>query len=372
MDVMTEAATVGGERGRTAGPLDRALLDDFAARVLMAAGMPPSVARHTARSIVDADARGHPSHGIDLLPAYYRGLRSGRLRADAEVAVVHEKGAVAVLDGDGGLGYETSRLGMLKAVELAGDHGVGLVTARNSNHFGMAAHWASIAVEHGMIGFATTNGPPVMAPWGGCRHTICNNPLAWGIPAGDEPPILLDMACSATARGKVRMAAQRGEEIPTGWALDAQGAPTTDATAALAGILLPVGGAKGSGLAIVNEVLAGVLPAALTLTQVTMSTMASTGIHDYWGNGHFFLAIDVAAFGRADEVLGRIDAMIRELRSVPLADGFSEVRMPGERSHLAMQAAAREGIRLGSTTLDKLEALGRESGVAWRPEGRGA
>lgn len=346
----------------------RAVLVDFAARVLTAAGMPPPVAGHTAGFIVDADARGHSSHGIDLLPAYYRGLREGQLRADADPKVVHEKGAIAVLDGEGGLGYETSRLGMLKAVELAGKHGVGIVTARNSNHFGMAAHWANIAVQHGMIGFATTNGPPVMSPWGGCEHTICNNPLAWGIPAGTEPPILLDMACSATARGKVRLAARRGEEIPAGWALDAQGAPTTDAADALAGILLPVGGAKGSGLAIVNEVLAGVLPVARTLTQVTTSTMASKGIHDYWGIGHFFLAIDVSTFGPVEDFLGRVDELVRELRSVPLADGFTQVRMPGERSYLAAAAATRDGLALETAAREKLASLGRECGVVWPAE----
>lgn len=346
-----------------AGPLALDELVTFAAGALSAAGMAAQVASDTAGFIVASDARGHPSHGIDLLPAYYRGLVAGEIHARAVPEVVHAKGAIAVLDGGGGLGYETSRVGMLQAIELATEHGIGFVTARNCNHFGMASHWPNIAIEHGMIGFVTTNGPPVMAPWGGREHTISNNPFSWGIPAGEELPLLFDMACSATARGKMRIAEQRGESIPLGWALDADGAPTTDPGAGLRGILLPLGGAKGSGIAIMNEVLSAALPGALMLTQVTLSTMASKGIHEYWGIGHSFIALDIAAFGPPEEFLAKVDGLIRELKSVPLADGFEEIRMPGERSYLAAGRAAVEGIDLDTATRDKLRSLATECGV---------
>ncbi len=226
----------------------------------------------------------------------------------------------------------------------------------------MAGHWPLKAVRQGLVGFATTNGPPVMTPWGGRAGAICNNPFSWGIPAGEELPILLDMALTAGARGRVRLADQQGETIPEGWALDAEGAPTTDAAAALAGVMLPMGAHKGSGIAVVNEVLSSALSGALFLTQITSTTMASSGVHVSWRVGHFFLVLDPEAFRPRDEFLagGRLivraegDAHGGELRR---RDHARRARVPARGRGRAPRRAAVAWLG------GELRAVGEAAGV---------
>jgi LDH2 family malate/lactate/ureidoglycolate dehydrogenase len=336
--------------------------------MLQTAGLDPTDAQLIACYLAEADERGHPSHGTDQLPSYVRGFLGGELNVHPDVQVVRQTGAMAVVDGDNGLGHVVADYSMELAIKMANDYGIGLVTARNSNHFGMAGHWPLKAVRAGMIGFTTTNGPPVMTPWGGRQGAICNNPFAWGIPAGEEPPILLDMALTSGARGKVRLANQRGEAIPAGWALDRDGQPTTDAQAALDGVMLPLAEHKGSGIAIVNEVLASAMSASLFLTQITSVTMASTGVHTSWKIGHTFIAIDPGSVRPIDEFRSHVDQIIRELRSTPpsaLSDG---VQVPGERAARRAEEAARLGIPIAAQSIAKLSDFGREHGVPFPVE----
>lgn len=343
--------------------LDHEALERWASSILRSIGVEERGADTIARCLVEADLRGHHSHGIDLLPAYTRGYVEGHLNPTPEVRIVRDSGAVVVVDGDNALGHVVADFCCDTAIERARQFGVAAVSARSSNHFGMAGHWPLKAVRAQLIGHATTNGPMVMAPWGGRVASICNNPLAWGIPAGVEPPILLDMALTAGARGKIRLANQRNEPIPEGWALDRGGLPTTDAQQALDGVMVPLAEHKGSGLAIINEVLATALSGASFLGAIAEATMASSGVHKSWGNGHFFFMLDPAALRPLDEFLAHVDAIIREIRSNPPAVGSRGVDVPGARSAASEQRCRRDGVDLDVGTVRKLTELGAAYGL---------
>jgi LDH2 family malate/lactate/ureidoglycolate dehydrogenase len=307
--------------------------------------------------------RGVHTHGLDLLPFYWRGLKERLISPDTRPEIVHTRGCVGVVDGGNGLGYETSRVAMELACQLADEMGVGVVTARETNHFGMAGHWPLQALESGKVGFATTNGPPIMAAWGGGDVGISNNPFAWGIPAGQEFPILFDAACSESARGKIRLAAAREEPIPDTWALDSRGAPTTDARAALDGALRPFAGAKGSGIAIVNEILSSAFSGARVLTEIAGMSISSH-VHDSWRHGHFFMALDVDAFESRSAFLERVDTIVGRLRQGVTAPGHERVALPGQRGFEAEQDAEAHGVIVSRGTDARLRRFADHCGIA--------
>jgi len=344
-----------------------AVLVAFAQESLTRIGMPSETAGRLAGYLVRADMRGVHSHGLDLLLYYWRGLSERLLNPTAQPTVIHRRGCVATIDGDNGLGYETANVGMRLAGELAHELGVGVVTARNSNHFGMAAHWPLQVIDEGLIGFATTNGPPALAHWGSRDVMMSNNPFAWGIPAARELPIILDAACSESARGKVRLAALKNEPIPDNWALGPDGSPTTDARTALSGALLPFGGPKGSGIAIVNEILSSALSGAAFLTAIAGMTMSNNQVHGSWGNGHFFMALDPSMFGELSDFLDRVDAVISQLRSASVSPMHQRIMMPGERGFLSERECEVRGLNLSPTTDSKLRKLARltDMPVTW-------
>ena len=334
----------------------------FVDELFEAVGVPPKAADRLSTYLVRADMRGHPSHGIDLVPFYCLGLRDGLVNATATPEVISRRGATAKIDADGGLGYESSRLGMDLACDLAAEHGVGIVAVTNSNHFGMAGHWVQQAVERDKIGFATTNGPPAMALHGGREPALSNNPFAWGIPTEASPALILDAACSEAALGKIRLRARRGEQVPEGWALDKDGVPTVDARAALAGRLLPFGGAKGSGLAIINEVLAGVVPGAQLALDLMSMSLSDHHAHPQMRIGHFFMAIDYTFFLSKEQFLSRVEKTIKHLRSTG-----DDVRMPGERACMAEQQASTAGLELTGRSVAALRRLAGTLDVAVPP-----
>jgi LDH2 family malate/lactate/ureidoglycolate dehydrogenase len=226
-------------------------------RILEKVGVPPEQARIIAEVTVEADLRGIGSHGLLRLPAYVHRVQAGLMAADTQLKVVRERGATVLLDAQGGFGQVAGVYAMNQAIERARQHGVGFVAVRNANHFGIAAYYTMMALPHRMIGIAATNAAPSMAAWGGTTPVLGTNPISVAIPTGQDVDIVLDMASSVVARGKIRAAATKGERIPLGWALDAEGRPTEDPQAALKGTLLPIGGPKGYGLALVVDVLAG-------------------------------------------------------------------------------------------------------------------
>src|SRR5690348_6743712 len=274
------------------GLVDPGKLRAFARTVYEACGVPGPDAALLADSLVQADLWGHQSHGVLRLDWYRKRILAGSMSACTQPELVSDAGSIAVIDGRDGVGQVLAKRAMEEAVARAGRHGIGAVAMRNSNHFGTAMYWTRIAARAGCIGFLSTNASPSMAPWGGRSKVLGNNPWSIAAPAGKRAPMILDLANTAVARGKVYLARQRGEPIPEGWALDADGRPTTDAQAAIDGIILPMAGHKGYAITVMMDVLSGVL---------TGSGFAS-GVHGPYQAehrsrcGHLALALCVDAF----------------------------------------------------------------------------
>lgn len=330
-------------------------------RILERAGMRPEDAYLVADSLVLAELRGVRSHGVVRLPVYVERIRRGVLDPKAEVRVVREHRATAVLDAGDGHGIPAGVRAMDLCIEKARQYGVAAVAVRRSNHFGAAWYFARRAVEQGMIGVASANADAFVAPWGAARRYLGTNPLAVGIPAGEEPPIALDMATSAAAHGRIMLARQRGEPIPLGWALDREGRPTTDPAAALEGALLPFGQAKGSAIALIIDLVCGPLAGALTGPFIAA---LYTDLDRPQRLGHFFMAIDVAAFADPAEFRRRVDESIRAIRSLPPAQGFERVYLPGEPEWLNEQYNRQHGLLLEPATLRQLAELEASLGLS--------
>lgn len=334
-------------------PVSRLL--GFARDALLAAGLDPEPATTVAQWLVEADARGIASHGvIRLLPVYIRRLRQGSTNPAPAIRAVHQHGSGALIDGDGGPGQVVGRHAMDLAIDLARTHGVGAVGVRNSSHYGMGALYAEQAARAGMIGIALTNATPNMPPAGGRSRYFGTNPFTIGMPGGDDEPIVLDMSTSVVARGKIVMAQKEGGTIPPGWAIDTDGNPTEDAEAALLGAVLPMAGYKGAGLALMIDVLCGVL------------TGAAFGQHivDLYDErdrrqnvGHFFIAVAVETFMPLEAFRERMRQFATEIRSQPRQPGVERIFLPGEIEHEAAARAAREGIGIGEAGLRELDDL---------------
>jgi LDH2 family malate/lactate/ureidoglycolate dehydrogenase len=306
----------------------------------------------TIDSLVEADLRGIHSHGMARLPAYVERLLKGGNNPFPRITILSRTGATAIVDGDNGLGQVVSKRSMELAIEIAGTHGIGFVAVRNSHHFGGCYYWAEMALPYDMIGVASANCGPIMAPWGGLTGTLCNNPVGVAIPAGHELPIVLDMAMSVAAGGKLDQAILKGERIPLGWAVNSAGIPTEDPREARAGLLLPAGGHKGYAAMVVLEVLAAVLTGAQYARHVEPQAPSRPR-----GLGHFFQAINISAFMPVSEFKDRVDDLVQQLKSSKVAPGFERVWLPGEMEFLRRKEYSEEGIPLPSTVVQKLESL---------------
>jgi LDH2 family malate/lactate/ureidoglycolate dehydrogenase len=261
-----------------------------------------------------------------------------------------------LIDGDNGLGPVVGARAMEAAVNLARQHGTGLVGVRNSNHFGPAAYYVEKAVRDGCIGVALSNAPPNMAPFGGRTRFLGTNPVSVGVPAGAEAPLIFDASTSVVARGKIIVAAQRQEAIPEGWAIDPEGRPTTDPDQALAGAVLPFGGPKGSALSFIVDILCGVMTgAAFALHLNTLEDLASVQ-----NVGHILAAVRTDLFIPDHEFRSRMDAILQMLKASPPAPGCDRVLVPGEMELACEQRNRGQGIALAGATVTQLTALGEE------------
>jgi LDH2 family malate/lactate/ureidoglycolate dehydrogenase len=334
-------------------------LTQFGGAVLESLGVPSVDAHLVSDSLVTADLWGHPSHGMLRLPWYVARLRSGVMTAVTAQEVVVDAGAVAVMDGHDGVGQVVTNHACREAVERAERHGVGIVAARNSNHFGTAAYWTRRMAEAGCVGILTTNGSPAMAPWGGTEKTVGANPWSIATPGGSHPPVVLDIANTGVARGKIYAAAERGERIPDTWALDEHGVPTTDPHAAVRGLLAPMGGHKGYGISFMMDILSGVLTGSGYATHVAGPYVPDRRS----GCGHLVLALRVDAVMPPEEFSARIDDLIATTKAVPKAPGVSEIYYPGEIEVGAEAIGRVRGIELPDKTVSDLRALGRSCGV---------
>jgi LDH2 family malate/lactate/ureidoglycolate dehydrogenase len=340
--------------------LDPDRLVDFGADVLAAVGVPEEDARLVSDSLVTADLWGHPSHGMLRLGWYVARLRSGVMQPVTAPSTVQDGGAVVVIDGREGVGQVVTDAACRLAVERAGRHGVGVVAVRNSNHFGTAAYWTRRMAAAGCVGILTTNGSPAMAPWGGREKTVGANPWSIATPGGSSGPVVLDIANTGVARGKVYAALQRGEPIPDTWALDADGAVTTDPAAAIDGLILPMAGHKGYGIAFMMDVLSGVLTGSSYGPDVAGPYVPDRRS----GCGHLVLALRIDAVLDPQEFDRRIDDLIATTKAVPRARGADEVFHPGEPENRAEARARREGVVvLPERTVTELQELGRSCGV---------
>lgn len=339
--------------------VDAGRLTSFVRAAGQRAGLGDEDADLLAGGLVNAEMRGVSSHGVGRLPAYIRGFAAGHLNPRPTLAIVRERAAAVTVDGDNGLGLVVGQRAMDIAVARAKACGVGVVAVRNSNHSGMLAEHVLRAAEQNAVGYFTSNGPALMALWGGRTPVVSNNPFAYAVPRSSGPSIVLDMACSAAARGRIRLAAGRGEPIPTGWALDANGAPTTDPHSAMAGTVLPFGQHKGSGLAVINELLAAALPGA-TLSFAVSRAFLEEGATtlDSWAIGHLAMALDVAAFDDPEAYGRRVEQFVERARS-----SGDDVLLPGELEHRRREECLTGGIPLAVTTRRELRRLADEIGV---------
>jgi LDH2 family malate/lactate/ureidoglycolate dehydrogenase len=334
------------------------------ARLFAAAGVPAEDAALVADTLVRADLWGHSSHGVMRAPWYLDRLHSGVMTPVTAPETVVDAGAVSVIDGRDGVGQVIAHRAMTDAVRRARQHGVGIVSVRFSNHHGALGYFTRMAAEQGCIGFLATNGSPAMAPWGGRRKAIGNNPWSIAAPAGRHAPMMLDIANTVVARGKIFLARQQGRPIPLGWAIDAEGRPTTDPVAALSGVILPMAEHKGYAISLMMDVLSGVLSGSGVMTEVNGPYVADKRS----GSGHFVMALDIARFGPRDVFETRIARMIAEIKAVPRAEGFDEVFYPGEIEARNEARHLRDGLDLPPKSLSDLAAAGARLGVAMPDE----
>ncbi|CAL8981315.1 putative oxidoreductase YjmC [Rhodoplanes serenus] len=328
----------------------------FCIAVYARLGLAEDDARLCADTLVQADLWGHQSHGVLRLPWYAARLKSGVCAAAARPEIVVDGGALAVIDGHDAMGQVVAAQAMQEAIGRAGRHGIGAVAVRNSNHFGTAMYFTLMAPPQGSIGFLSTNASPAMAPWGGREKAVGTNPWSWAAPAGRHPPLVLDIANTGVARGKIYLARQEGRPIPEGWAITADGRPTTDPTEAIAGVILPMAQHKGYGIALVMDVLSGVLTGSAFGADVhgPYQDRARSGA------GHLAIAIDIAAIQPRADFDARMEALIASLKRVPTAQGFDEVHYPGEIEARADAENRRLGLALPDDTRADLARLAAE------------
>ena len=342
------------------------VLEAFVARILTTVGVPASDAEQIARLMILADLRGSDGHGIFRIPQYVRRIRAGGMNVRPNIRMTQETEATALVDGDNGMGHLVMQFAAKVAIEKAQRAGIAWVGARESNHAGPAALYAMMPLERNMIGiYLAVGSANHMPPWGGVELLLSTNPIAFAIPALEEPPIVLDIATSVTAYGKVKTQAQRGEPMPEGWMIDALGRPLTDPRRAEEGFLLPIGGYKGYGLALVFGLLAGTLNRAAFGRDVIDFNKDDTTPTN---TGQAIVALDVARFSPVEAFKRNVDQVIRDMRNSKKMSGVERIRVPGEQSHATWLERSVAGIPMNDTLFKDLQRLAADLGVEGLPE----
>jgi L-2-hydroxycarboxylate dehydrogenase (NAD+) len=342
--------------------VDVADLEAFIATVFFHAGLPAADAGTVARLMAQADLQGSDGHGVIRLPQYLKRLQAGGINLHPKIRIATERAAMAVVDGDNGMGHLVMSFATNVAIEKARTAGVAWVGTRASNHAGPASLYARMPIEHDMIGlyFAVGNANH-LPPWGGMEMLLSTNPIAVGIPAGSEPGVVLDMATTVAAYGKVKAKAKRGEPMPEGWMIDRQGQPLLDPTRAHEGFLLPIGGHKGYGLALVVGLLAGTLQGAAMGRDVVDFNQDHTTPTN---TGQAILVIDLKAFGEPEDFKHAVDRLVRDIRSSERLPGVERIWLPGEQSHGRRDEYARTGIPVAPAILGELDQMAMQMGLS--------
>ena len=325
-------------------------------------GLPAADAAVVGGLMAKAELQGSDGHGAIRLLPYARRIRAGGINLHPDIKVVQERPAMALLDGDNGMGHLVMKRAAEIAIEKARTCGVAWVGARLSNHAGPASLYARMPMAHDMIGiyFAVGNANH-LPPWGGLDMLLSTNPIAVAVPAGDEPPVVLDMATTVAAYGKVKAKAQRGEQMPIGWMIDRLGQPLIDPKRADEGFLMPIGGYKGYGLALVVGLLAGSLNGAAMGSEVIDFNKNDTATTN---TGQAILAIDLSAFGDVTGFKARVDTLVRQMRDSERMPDVERIWLPGEQSHHKRESNRRDGIPIGPVLLQQLDKFAQDMGIA--------
>jgi L-2-hydroxycarboxylate dehydrogenase (NAD+) len=340
-------------------------LEEFVSRALIAVGLPAPDAEQVARLMILADLRGSDGHGIFRLPQYVRRIRAGGMNVRPNIHVAQQTEAMARVDGDNGMGHLVMRFAARVAIEKAEQAGIGWVGVRQSNHAGPAALYAMMPLARDMIGiYLAVGSANHMPPWGGVELLLSTNPIAFAIPAFEEPPIVLDIATSVAAYGKVKTKAQRGEPMPEGWMIDAFGRSLTDPKRAEEGFLLPIGGYKGYGLALVFGLLAGTLNgAAFGRDVIDFNKDDKTPTN----TGQVIMALDISRFSPIEAFKRNVDEVIREMRNSKKMHGVEHIRLPGEQSHAIWLERSATGVPMNDMLFKDLQRLAGDLGIEGLP-----
>ncbi|KAK4145649.1 Malate/L-lactate dehydrogenase [Dichotomopilus funicola] len=340
--------------------------EEFVVSLLEASGVSNKNAKIVARGLVQADLRGVESHGINRMPSYLSRIRNGVLDPKADPTLTQVTPVVAQVDGNNGFGFPAAHLAMETAITMARTFGIGMVSVKQSNHFGMSAWIVRQAVDAGMMSLVFTNSSPALPVWGGKSQLMGVSPIACGAPGGEGSiPFILDMAPSVAARGKIYKALRRGEKIPQDWALDAGGKPTDDPEKALKGVMLPMGGPKGSALAIMMDVFSGVLSGSAFAGGVTGPyDMSKAG-----DVGHFIVAIKPDLFMSLEEFRGRMDVLYQRVVGSEKMAGVDRIYFPGELEQVLEEKRLKEGIPFVKGEVDALNAEAEKLGVPKMQQG---
>jgi len=339
-----------------------AALAAFVSRAFVATGLPAADAATLGGLMVEADLRGSDTHGVIRLPIYVRRIRAGGVNPRPDIRVISDRPSAALIDGDNGMGHLVMLRAAALAVEKAKATGIGWIGARMSNHAGPAALYVTRPLQHDMIGlYFAVGSNNHLPPWGGSESLLGTNPMAVAIPTQDEPPIVLDMAPTVAAFGKVRLKAQRGEQMPVGWMIDREGKPLTDPKRAEDGYLLPIGEYKGYGLSLIIGILAGALNRA-ALGRDVVDFVKESGKATNTGQAVAAIAVDTflpaAAFKRT------IDGLIRDIRNSRRLPGVERIFLPGEQSHAKLVDRQANGVPMPKALRDSLDAVARDLAIA--------
>jgi|YelNatPaOPRAMG01_1025707.scaffolds.fasta_scaffold24411_2 uncharacterized oxidoreductase len=323
-------------------------------RIFEAVGATDYEAKCVAEHLVESNLIGHDSHGIILIPDYYKVIKEGKIRPKTKIKIIHETNDSALVDGNWGFGQVAAKEAMEIAIKKAKTSAISAVGLFHVYHIGMLGYYSMMAAEQDLIGIVMCNSAPIMSPYGGFSRLLGTNPISVAIPAGKWKPFLMDFATSVVAAGKVRVALNRGEKIPYGWILDKEGRPTDNpADLYEGGVLLPFGGYKGYTLALLVDILSG----ALTGHGCSSSPEYETG------NGTFMIVINPANFTPLEAFKKRVDELFQTIKSSPTAPGVNEIFIPGELEFRTKEKRLKEGIPVDEKTWQSIEIVAKELGL---------
>lgn len=335
------------------------VLRQFIVQVLTKAGVPAADGEIVADNLLKADLWGIGTHGISRFSRYLMRIKDGSIKANPAITINKSWPALLTVDGDNGLGSVVAVKALEAAMVAADDFGLCAVGIRGSNHFGTAGFYCDIAARHDYLTLIFTNALSAIPPWGGKEAYLGTNPIAIGLPRFDKQPVVIDLATSIVARGKIIAAARKGIPIPEDWALDKDGRPTSNAQEALLGMILPMAGPKGYALALAVDCLSGVLTGAAFGRDVA----SYRDKQNHANVGHLMIVMKVDGFIEKEDYYERMETFCEEIQAVENAAGVSEIYLPGEREQLLEQSLLIKGIEVSADLLEELKCISGEYGV---------